>query len=75
MGVKGRGVKDGSSGIWQDHTIAGLGDILSYEAMRWWELASGGKHSPQAGVEDRTQFGNCSVSSFDKPAGHKESAK
>lgn len=33
MGVKGRRMKDRSSGIWQNHTVTGLGDILNYEEV------------------------------------------
>lgn len=39
--MKGRRIKDGSSGIWQDHAITGLGDILSYaEVIPEWSQAA-----------------------------------
>lgn len=30
MDVKSRRIKDRSSGVWQDHPVTGLGDILNY---------------------------------------------
>lgn len=46
MGVKGRRMKDRSSGIWQDHTITGLEDILTYEEMMLWWSQSEAKQPP-----------------------------